>query len=128
VPKNEIQDDALKLALLDLQKENAIVRTSEGAYRIPYRLEVEESSIKMINKMAIQRELEPVVINIVERESGIHTTDSLTRRLQELGYTATFQVVDAVVAEIRGIGHGSIKMTNDRKLLFNPPWEERKAD
>jgi hypothetical protein len=125
VPKAEIQDDALKLALLELQKENAIVRNSDLKYYLATKDELPADVMRSLTSFVEKDRMKMAITRLVEKDSGVYTPDSLTRRLTELGYDVSFSMVDDLVYEMRGLTSGSIKMGKDNKLMFIPPYEER---
>src|ERR1700742_3891450 len=83
VPKKEIQDDALRRILLDLQRDNLIYRGDSSTYQIQYKFPVEAWAFDLLKRSEKVRHLKPKVLAIVEQNNGIYTSDALARKLQQ---------------------------------------------
>jgi hypothetical protein len=85
------------------------------------KVPVEAWALEELKRWQLARTLKQKLLAIVERESGVHTSDTLVRRLQEQGINVSFSDVDEVTYEFRG---ASLQMGKNRKLEFVPPWRE----
>jgi hypothetical protein len=123
VPKKEIQDDALRRILLDLQKDGVVIRLEDLNYKVQVKVPMEAWALEELKRQQIQRKLKPRVLTIVERESGVHTPETLVRRLHELGVNVSFEDLDDLLFELRG--YPTVKKEPDGKLEFVPPYGEQ---
>jgi hypothetical protein len=123
VPRDEIQDDALRRILLDLQKDGVVIRQKDLTYQVQVKVPVEAWALDEFKQMSRQRILKPKILALVERESGLHTPEALVRRLHEQGAEVTFEEVDDLLYELRGFS--TLKMGPTGKLEFVPPYSEK---
>jgi hypothetical protein len=74
VPKKDIQDDALKRILLDLQKDNLVIRHQDRTYQIQYKVAIEAWAMATMRRIEKQQDsderLKPKILSIVETASG----------------------------------------------------------
>jgi hypothetical protein len=123
VPKKEIQDDALKRILLDLQKDGVIIRRDDCSYQVQVKVPMEAWAYEELKRLLRERTLKPKLLAIVERESGVHTSDSLVRWLHDQKIMVSFEEVDDLLHQLRG--YASLKKGKNGKLEFVPPFDER---
>jgi hypothetical protein len=61
VPKKEIQDDALRRILLDLQRDNLVYRRDDSKYQIQYKVPMEAWAFDFLKSTEKVRQLRPKV-------------------------------------------------------------------
>jgi hypothetical protein len=123
LPRKEIQDDALRRVLLDLQKDGLIIRLDDFAYQVQVKVPMEAWALEQFKRMQLEQTLKPKVLAIVERENDVHTPETLVRRLHEQGIEVKFDELDDLLYQLRG--HSSVKKGVDGRLQFVPPYDER---
>jgi hypothetical protein len=123
IPKDEIQDDALRRILLDLQKDGVVIRLKDLTYQVQFKVPLEAWAMEEMKQALPQRTLKPKILAIIERESGVHTPEGLVRRLHEQGAEVTFEEVDELLYELRGFS--GLKLGPAGKLEFVPPYTEK---
>jgi hypothetical protein len=122
ISKKEIQDDSLRRILLDLQKDGVVVRREDRAYEVQVKVALETWAYDEIKHMRLTRVLKPKILRLVERESDMHTAESLLRKLHEQGDKISFEDLDDVLYELRG--YPRVIRSPSGKLRYKPPYDE----
>ena len=97
MPKKEVQDDALLLGLLDLQKDRLVTIDADGRYRIAVaardfskelfdellrrNAEAHDEFLQRNAHERFVRELRPLILHTLELESGQYTAQTLFEKL-----------------------------------------------
>jgi hypothetical protein len=123
LPKEEIQDDALRRILLELMRDDIVVQDSQGSYRISAKPYMEEWAQEALEDMLLERRLKPKILRMVERQSGTYTADSLVRALHQEGLNVDFDKVDTILDDLRG--YGGVRKDPEGRLHYEPPYGER---
>src|SRR5262245_28782777 len=97
IPKKEIQDDALRRILLDLQKDGLILRKDDLRYQVQLKIPVEASALEELQRMRREKTLKAKLLALIERDSGVYTAETLVRRLHEQEITMSFEEVDGLL-------------------------------
>ena len=122
LPKDKIQDDALRRILMELQKDSLIVKNERANYQLQMKVPVETWVLEQVRKKYHQDVLKPRILTIIERQSGQYTVEALVRKLQEENLDVSFDEIDEVIFELRG--PSNIKKNKEGMLEFVPPYTE----
>jgi len=122
LPVEEIQDDALHLALMTLIKDRLISKTTEGGFAIN-AVSLEENAMKNFALAQLQqRRAQNALISrfheTLETDSGKYTIDQLYRlfKAEELGYK--FEDFDILVREQISMSRGAVVVTTPSQKLW----------
>jgi hypothetical protein len=125
IPRKEIQEAALSRILLDLQRDGVVIRMENAEYQVQKKAPIEAWSVELLNEMANERRLKPIILSIIEKENGVYTPDSLVRKLHAEGFDISFEDLDALLYQLRG--YTSLKLNREGRLESVLPFDERQS-
>jgi hypothetical protein len=88
LPGKEIQDDALRLNLLDLQRDRLISLSLDGAYRPVVDVPNQQDLVMALVKTEASRKdvfyiQRPIILRMIEGHSGQYTTEELFQKVRD---------------------------------------------
>ena len=121
LPQQEIQDSALRLALMSLLSERLISKSAETGGFLINVVSTQESKIKDLAMIQIQQKMAQnlLVTRLYEKldnESGRYTTDQLYRALDAASVSYKFEDFDNLVRE--QVQRGGIVSDNQSQKLW----------
>jgi hypothetical protein len=123
VSRNELQEDALRRILLDLQRDGVVVRLENMQYQIQCKIPMESWAYEELIRTFNERKLKVAIRRIIEGGSGKYTVEGLARMLHDQGLEVSYEDLDSLVYDLRG--YSSLKLNKTGTLEFVPPVEER---
>jgi hypothetical protein len=107
LPSKEIQDDAMRYILLDLQRDKLIYLGVGDVYRAyielpnPGRDQMESVVKAEFERQQTARIARPAILRLLERESGRYTVDELFQRCRDEHITIENDDLFNLIAELR---------------------------
>ncbi len=114
ISKIELHDDNLRRILLDIQSEEVIGKKEDGDYTLQYKPIVETWAREFLQDEMLKKKLKPQIIKIVEKEPGVHTVDTLARKLHELNLSVSFENLDIILEDL--LPYRSLKKNEEGKF------------
>jgi hypothetical protein len=106
LPAKDIQDDALRHVLLDLQREKLVYLDGRHSYHATIETPAQGDDVVATMKDRMKRENEitlarPAILRFVERESGLLSTEEIIQRCREQKVQISDEDVYNLIADLR---------------------------